>query len=254
MASASAAAAPPRLLNVNVGILGHIDSGKTSLARALSTTLSTAALDKHPQSVERGITLDLGFSSFTAPLPARLADAPYDAVQVTLVDCPGHASLIRTIMGGAQIIDMMLLVIDVNKGAPAQRLCGCEATRRVLALCRGSLTPPRRAGIQTQTAECLVIGELTTDQLVVVLNKADLLPEETRTASLAKLQKRLTATFAATRFAGCPQIVVSARPGGGDSMAAGGAWWRARRVRLSGTLLTRAPPHAPATRARRPAR
>lgn len=115
--AAAAAGQQPRLLNVNLGILGHIDSGKTSLARALSTTLSTAALDKHPQSVERGITLDLGFSSFTAPLPQRLADSPFDAVQVTLVDCPGHASLIRTIMGGAQIIDMMLLVIDVTKGA-----------------------------------------------------------------------------------------------------------------------------------------
>ena len=34
----------------------------------------------------------------------------YKNVQFTLVDCPGHASLIRTIMGGAQIIDMMLLV------------------------------------------------------------------------------------------------------------------------------------------------
>ncbi len=112
-----ASAPPPRLLNVNVGILGHIDSGKTSLARALSTTLSTCALDKHPQSAERAITLDLGFSSFQAPLPARLAGAPYDAVQVTLVDCPGHASLIRTIMGGAQIIDMILLVVDVTKGA-----------------------------------------------------------------------------------------------------------------------------------------
>lgn len=33
--------------------------------RALSTQLSTAALDKHPQSTERGITLDLGFSAFT---------------------------------------------------------------------------------------------------------------------------------------------------------------------------------------------
>ena len=37
-------------------------------------------------------------------------------VQVTLVDCPGHASLIRTIIGGAQIIDMMLLVIDITRG------------------------------------------------------------------------------------------------------------------------------------------
>jgi selenocysteine-specific elongation factor len=85
--------------------------------------------------------------------------------------------------------------------------------------------PPRlthRAGIQTQTAECLVIGELTTTKLIVVLNKADLLPPDSHDAALAKLQKRLTATFAATRFAGCTQVVVSARPGGGDSMAAGG--------------------------------
>ena len=39
---------------------------------ALSTQLSTAALDKNPQSQERGITLDLGFSSFTVPLPQHL--------------------------------------------------------------------------------------------------------------------------------------------------------------------------------------
>jgi translation elongation factor EF-Tu-like GTPase len=37
-------------INVNVGVLGHVDSGKTSLVKALSTLLSTAALDKHPQS------------------------------------------------------------------------------------------------------------------------------------------------------------------------------------------------------------
>ena len=37
-------------------------------------------------------------------------------IQFTLVDCPGHASLIRTILGGAHIIDMMLLVVDVTKG------------------------------------------------------------------------------------------------------------------------------------------
>ena len=48
------------ILNVNVGILGHVDSGKTSLVKALSTHLSTAALDKNPQSQQRGITLDLG--------------------------------------------------------------------------------------------------------------------------------------------------------------------------------------------------
>ena len=83
---------------------------------ALSTQLSTAALDKHPQSKERGITLDLGFSSFTAAVPDRLKSLGCDELQFTLVDCPGHASLIRTIIGGAQIIDMMLLVIDITKG------------------------------------------------------------------------------------------------------------------------------------------
>ena len=172
-----------RILNVNVGILGHIDSGKTSLgarvcrslkvprdhrppplrqsasttpttpehttkttrrrltttrytpplcpfthppltythrtpsrhpthvvtARALSTHFSTASLDKHPQSTARGITLDLGFSSFMAALPDNLAHLPYDKLQFTLVDCPGHASLIKTVLGGAQIIDIMML-------------------------------------------------------------------------------------------------------------------------------------------------
>ena len=42
---------------INIGVLGHVDSGKTSLCGALSTILSTAALDKNPQSQERGVTL-----------------------------------------------------------------------------------------------------------------------------------------------------------------------------------------------------
>jgi selenocysteine-specific elongation factor len=147
----------PRILNINIGILGHVDSGKTSLARALSTELSTAALDRNPQSQERGITLDLGFSAFSAELPPRLQHLPYDKLQFTLVDCPGHASLIRTIIGGAQIIDVMFLVIDINKG------------------------------IQTQTAECLVIGEILTNNMIVVLNKIDLIPESGRADKVDKV-------------------------------------------------------------------
>ena len=77
------------ITNINVGVLGHVDSGKTSLVKILSSVGSTAAFDKHPQSRERGITLDLGFSSFLA-----------NDIQFTLVDCPGHASLIRTVIGG----------------------------------------------------------------------------------------------------------------------------------------------------------
>ena len=176
-------------LNINIGIMGHVDSGKTSLVKALSTTLSTASLDKAPQSQARGITLDLGFSSFSVPLPEQLKAAVGDkfdgeTLQFTLVDCPGHASLIRTIIGGAQIIDMMVLVMDVNKG------------------------------IQTQTAECLVIGEITNDKLIVVLNKLDLLPPDSRDDAIAKMSARIRKTLAATKFADAPIIPVAARPGG----------------------------------------
>uniref|UniRef100_A0A3Q3XCU8 Tr-type G domain-containing protein n=1 Tax=Mola mola TaxID=94237 RepID=A0A3Q3XCU8_MOLML len=180
-----------KTLNFNVGVLGHVDSGKTSLARALSSTASTAAFDKNPQSRERGITLDLGFSSFTVDLPDHLRDAggrqQYDSLQFTLVDCPGHASLIRTIIGGAQIIDLMMLVVDVVKG------------------------------VQTQTAECLLIGELTCRRMVVVLNKTDLLPPNKRQAAIEKMTKRLHKTLESTRFKECPVIAVAAKPGGPEA-------------------------------------
>ena len=39
---------PKHVLNINIGLLGHIDSGKTALARVLSNVTSTAALDKNP--------------------------------------------------------------------------------------------------------------------------------------------------------------------------------------------------------------
>jgi len=181
----------PRL-NVNVGILGHVDSGKTSLARAISETFSTASLDRAPQSAQRGITLDLGFSSFLADFPpgsdAALTEA-YDGVQFTLVDCPGHASLIKTVLGGASIIDLMILVVDANKG------------------------------VQTQTSECIVVGEITTDRLVVALNKIDAFEESAREEKVAKIQAKLATVFAKTKFKGCAILPVSARPGGADSQA-----------------------------------
>lgn len=159
-----------KIFNINIGCLGHIDSGKTSLAKALSTTSSTSAFDKSTQSRERGITIDLGFSSVCVELPEHLwnqmkqniednqqIERKQCLLQLTFVDSPGHSSLIKTIIGGAQIIDSMILVIDVTKG------------------------------IQTQTAECLVIGEITCNKMIVVLNKIDLIPPQKRDISIEKV-------------------------------------------------------------------
>ncbi len=109
---------------------------------------------------------------------------------MTLVDCPGHASLIRTIIGGAQIIDMVLLVIDATKG------------------------------IQTQTAECLVIAEMTTRNLVVVLNKVDLFAENEREEKLKKVQENIRRALKGTKFGDAPMVGISACVGGEKVAAA----------------------------------
>ena len=58
---------------------------------------------------------------------------------------------------GAQIIDLMLLIVDITKG------------------------------IQTQTAECLVIGEITCDKMIVVLNKIDLIEPAKRASTVERV-------------------------------------------------------------------
>ena len=94
---------------VHLGLFGHIDSGKTAVASVLSEIISTAGIDAHPQSKERGITIDLGFTSFIL-----------DDYLITLVDGPGHADLIKISASSVDIIDCALIVIDINKGPQVQ--------------------------------------------------------------------------------------------------------------------------------------
>ncbi|MHA1275084.1 MAG: selenocysteine-specific translation elongation factor [Promethearchaeota archaeon] len=94
---------------VHIGLFGHIDSGKTAIAAVLSEHISTAGIDAHPQSKERGITIDLGFTSLT------LGD-----YIITLIDGPGHADLIKISASSVEIIDCAMLVIDINKGPQVQ--------------------------------------------------------------------------------------------------------------------------------------
>ena len=167
-----------KIYNINVGILGHIDSGKTSLSKALSTVASTASFDKNPQSQERGITLDLGFSAFYINTPSFIKEkfpknerlCKSEIIQITLVDCPGHASLIRTVIAGASIIDIIVLVIDIVKG------------------------------IQVQTTECLILGEILVENIVVALNKIDTISQEKRSVDVENRINKLKSAFSNTKF------------------------------------------------------
>jgi selenocysteine-specific elongation factor len=153
--------------NINIGLMGHVDAGKTTLARLLSTHASTACFDRSPQSQSRGITLDLGFSSLS--ISSR---------QFTLVDCPGHATLLRTVLCASAIIDAVILVVGPE-------------------------------GIQTQTAECLVLAECTTERLLIALTKMDLFQEPNRSKKIEELTIRIGKILASTRFKEARVIPVS---------------------------------------------
>ncbi len=119
---------------IHIGLFGHIDSGKTAIAEVISEIISTAGIDAHPQSKERGITIDLGFTSFML-----------DKYLVTLVDGPGHADLIRISASSVEIIDCALIVIDINKGPQVQT-----------------------------GEHLIMIESLKIEKIIVVLNKIDL--------------------------------------------------------------------------------
>jgi len=129
----------PEAVPVHIGLLGHIDHGKTEVARALSEIVSTAGLDKHPQAQERGISIDLGFTSFHL-----------DGYLVTLVDAPGHAELIRSVVAGANIIDAAILVVAADEGPKIQTgehiiiLQSFGISKAVVALSKIDLVFPTR--------------------------------------------------------------------------------------------------------------
>lgn len=90
-----------------VGVIGHIDHGKTSLVAAL-TGVDT---DTHPEEKRRGITIDLGFATF------RHGDH-----QFALIDAPGHQKYIGNLLAGVSAVDVGLLVVACDQGIQAQTL------------------------------------------------------------------------------------------------------------------------------------
>ena len=90
-----------------VGVIGHIDHGKTSLVAAL-TGVDT---DTHPEEKRRGITIDLGFASFCE-----------GEDEFALIDAPGHQKYIGNLLAGVSSIDVGLLVVACDQGIQEQTL------------------------------------------------------------------------------------------------------------------------------------
>ena len=101
--------------HVVVGTAGHVDHGKTALVFAL-TGVQT---DRLPEEQRRGITIELGFA------PWRIADE----ILVSIIDVPGHRSLVHTMIAGAAGIDIVLLVVAGDEGVMPQ-------TREHVAACK----------------------------------------------------------------------------------------------------------------------
>ena len=104
--------------HVNIGTIGHVDHGKTTLTAAITKTLASkgqadfvdyANIDKAPEERERGITIN------TAHVEYETAKRHY-----AHVDCPGHADYIKNMITGAAQMDGAILVIAATDGPMAQ--------------------------------------------------------------------------------------------------------------------------------------
>jgi translation initiation factor 2 subunit 3 len=110
-----------KLETINVGIVGHIDHGKTTLLYKLSGKWA----DTHSEELKRGITIKLGYADaiikdenkkLTTDQKSKGTPKRY----ITFVDAPGHEMLMATMLSGSAIMDAAILVIAANEGIKPQ--------------------------------------------------------------------------------------------------------------------------------------
>ncbi len=149
--------------HVNIGTIGHVDHGKTTLTAAITHYLALqggaaftdyASIDKAPEERERGITIN------TSHVEYQTAARHY-----AHVDCPGHADYIKNMITGAAQMDGAILVIAATDGPMAQ-------TKEHILLAR-------QVGVPA---------------MVVFLNKADLVDDE-ELIELVEMEVRETLSF-----------------------------------------------------------
>lgn len=146
---------------VNIGIVGHVDHGKTTLVKALSG----AWTDRHSEEIKRGISIRLGYAdvvlrkcpgcpepeNYTTKEVCEKCGTKSEILRpISFVDSPGHETLMATMLSGAALMDGALLVIAANETCP-----------------------------QPQTKEHLMaLNIIGIKNIVIVQNKIDLVPRE----------------------------------------------------------------------------
>ncbi len=146
----------PKQAEVNIGMVGHVDHGKTTLTYALTGKWT----DTHSEELKRGISIRLGYADTTfARDPSKEPPEAYVPQwepgleilrRVSFVDAPGHETLLTVMLSGAAILDGAVLVIAANEPCP-----------------------------QPQTEEHLLALRINgVENLVVVQNKIDLVSKE----------------------------------------------------------------------------
>ncbi len=179
----------PAQPEVSIGLVGHVDHGKTTLTQALTGEWT----DRHSEELKRGISIKLGYAdaAFYAcpkcPKPTGYAVEPVcpncggEAKflrAVSFVDAPGHETLMETMLSGAAIMDGALLLVAANEKVP-----------------------------QPQTREHLyALDIIGVRRVVVVQNKIDLIPPEAAEAN----QRDIVEFLRGSPIAQAPVVPVSA--------------------------------------------
>ena len=107
------------LETINIGIVGHIDHGKTTLLQKISGKWT----DTHSEELKRGITIKLGYADITLYKVGDNYNREKKGIpirHVSFIDSPGHEMLMATMLSGAAIIDAAILVVAANEGIKPQ--------------------------------------------------------------------------------------------------------------------------------------
>ncbi len=167
-----------KIPEVNIGLVGHVDHGKTTLTNALSGKWT----DEHSEELKRGITIKLGYADITYYNDDGELNVDGDGDverTVSLVDAPGHETLMANVLSGAAIMDGAILLVAADEECP-----------------------------QPQTREHLAALDIAgVENIVVVQNKIDKVSKEEARENYEQIQEFLEGSVAED----APIIPVSAQ-------------------------------------------